>query len=339
METFLIDYRDPLFGIIVLFAIIFIIAISNYWFEVFKKKDDDKNIDNYIRKFEITKADTNYKNIFKDSTLSADNILLIAFSYEKIGEFEKAINLLLFSLQKDIKKEQKQHILYSLGKLYFKAGFLQKAQESFISSLKLSPRDKNSLKYLSVVYEKQFKLDEVCDILSAREELSEDVLEEICYIQSLKILQNSNLNDEKKADKLITLSKNSITIQRLCFEFLVANNLLHTIENDTFNFENLTDLIWQLDKTFFNSNLLKNQTIQSIALAKGFIKQDIKESNLFELNLLAILNATTIKHNATLDFEYLCCECKQVLPIEFSRCPHCQSINSLKINLLLSKEH
>ena len=40
--------------------------------------------------------------------------------------------------------------------------------------------------------------------------------------------------------------------------------------------------------------------------------------------------------NATLNFEYLCTECKQIFPIHFYRCPHCQSIDTVNIQISLA---
>jgi lipopolysaccharide biosynthesis regulator YciM len=335
MEHFFLDYHDPLFGLIVFFLIIFIISVSSYWFGVFKKNEDKKNIDDFIKKFEISKEDSNYKKIFENTSLTVDNIILISISYEKIGDFEKAINLLLFALQKDNKKEEKQHILYLLGKLYFKAGFMQKASESFISSLKLSPRDRNSLRYLTVIYEKQFNFSKATDVLSAREELDEDVKQEVEYLRCLETVYDKALSNEEKKQILTKKCKKHISNQRLVFEFLSKNNLLdETVCLECFDFENLLDLVWSQDEVFFSKHLIsKNETIKSVAIAKGFFNEPLSKNANFELQVVHTLHLANFK-NITLSFEYICKECKHLLPIPFNRCPHCQSINSLQVETL-----
>jgi len=39
MDSFYIGYRDPLFGIIALFLLVFIISFANYWWGVYKDKN------------------------------------------------------------------------------------------------------------------------------------------------------------------------------------------------------------------------------------------------------------------------------------------------------------
>jgi len=53
VDNFFIAYRDPFFGIIILCAIVFVISFANYWWGVFKNKDEKQSIEKFVKKFEI----------------------------------------------------------------------------------------------------------------------------------------------------------------------------------------------------------------------------------------------------------------------------------------------
>ncbi|MCD8543520.1 MAG: hypothetical protein LRY52_01260 [Sulfurospirillum cavolei] len=43
MDNFFIAYRDPLFGVIILCAIVFVISFANYWWGVLKQRRETKH--------------------------------------------------------------------------------------------------------------------------------------------------------------------------------------------------------------------------------------------------------------------------------------------------------
>ncbi len=53
MDIFFVEYRDPLFGIIILFGAIFVIAFANYSWGIFKAKGEEHSIEKFIKKFEV----------------------------------------------------------------------------------------------------------------------------------------------------------------------------------------------------------------------------------------------------------------------------------------------
>ena len=48
MNTFFIEFRDPLFSVIIFFAIIFIITFFSYWWGRYRRKEDSRHLDKFF---------------------------------------------------------------------------------------------------------------------------------------------------------------------------------------------------------------------------------------------------------------------------------------------------
>ena len=119
MDNFFIAYRDPLFGIIILCAIIFVISFANYWWGVFKNKEEKQSIEKFVKKFEIVTDESEYKKLLEDATIPLESLALLAHAYGKSGDYEKAINIYLVALKRVKGRDEKQYLLSALGKIYF----------------------------------------------------------------------------------------------------------------------------------------------------------------------------------------------------------------------------
>ena len=54
MENFFVEYRDPIFGLIVLISIILLVAVLSYLWGIFSKNNEQENIEKFIKKFDIS---------------------------------------------------------------------------------------------------------------------------------------------------------------------------------------------------------------------------------------------------------------------------------------------
>lgn len=336
MGDFFPDYRDPMFSIIVLFAIIFIISFANYWWGAFKSKEEKQSIKRFIKRFEIANDKETYSALLKDFKLSTESLGLLAYSYVKSGDFETAIEIYLVALKQVKTRAKKIYILSQLGYAYFKAGFLKRSAEIFLESLRISPRDRTALKYLTVCFEQLKEYDNALDTLDSLEELGVDAKQQKTFIKAKQILQDCTISDDKKTARLLELQKGFSLIQRLLVEYYQKNSIPVTktmLAN--FNAKLLFDLLW-----FMDSDNLPVQGIlfEDIARAKGLIKET-KKSEIFELEILQELQKNGYQ-NANLTFEFTCKECKQTFPIHFYRCPNCYTLGSVAIQpILISKAH
>ncbi len=336
MDNFYIGYRDPLFGIIIFFLLIFIVSFVNYWWSVYKNKNEESNIQKFIDKFRIDEGKNEYKIIFEDKNLTLESIILLAKSYKRIGEYEKSIGIYLYALQKYTKRAQKQQILFLLGKVYLKAGFIERAREVFIESLKISPRHEESLKYLTITYDILKRYDKALEVLDALEELGSEVEKERTYLKALYI-STKDLSYKEKEKLLFELSTLKST-QRIYIEFLLKNGQKIYFEKiKDFDFINIFDILWRLDTAFFDMKFAKTHPLLSDILSARGVFYKEEESNIFELDVLKMLQKEEYKR-ADLSFEYFCTHCKNSYPFYFWRCPNCHSIDMLKILPKLTKK-
>jgi len=319
-----------MFGIIILFAVIFIISFANYWWGVFKSKEEKDSIEKFVKKFEIISDEKEYKKLLQDSNIPIESLVLLADAYGKSGDYEKSINIYLVALKRVKGKDKKEYILSSLGKTYFKAGFLRRGADIFLESLRLHPRNEESLKYLTVVYERLKEYDKAIEVLDALEELGAVVKRQKLYIECLQISEDSKINNAKKQEKLREISKKEKFLQRKYFEFMQQNRLDISKELDNFDFKNFTDLLWFSDEKWLDLSKFSKQIPKQIAMAKGLVDFEEIKDGIFAFNVLGALRKEgSVK--ADLSFHYMCSECKNVYPLYFYRCPNCLSIGNAKI--------
>lgn len=338
MDNFFIAYRDPLFGIIILFAIVFVISFSNYWWGVFKSKEEKQSIDKFVKKFEIVTDENEYKKLLDDASIPLESLALLAHAYAKSGDYEKAINIYLVTLKRVKGKDEKQYLLSTLGKTYFKAGFLRRSSEVFLESLHLHPRNEESLKYLTVAYEQLQEYARAEEVLDALEELGAVVNIQRTYLKALATLKDNTLKESQKIENFLELCEKAPFLKRKLFEYMHESGIkIEPSFFETLPYHQMMDILWYVDEGAYDILTCKAPLVQQIAMAKGLTPYHALENEApFALDVLGKLQSVGYT-KATLGFEYLCSECKQIFPIHFYRCPHCQSINTVTIQTTLTK--
>ena len=79
-----------------------------------------------------------YIHLYKTYNLPFDSIILLASTFLKQGNYNKAISVYLALLNVVENKVQKEELLELLGSTYFKGGFLQRSKDIFLKILKFS---------------------------------------------------------------------------------------------------------------------------------------------------------------------------------------------------------
>ncbi len=337
MDLLSLDYRDPIYGVIILFALIFIISTASYWWGIFKHKEDETNIKKFVNKFDQYHSFDDYKMLIRKKDLPTESAILMALTYEKSGEYEKAIEIYLSILKNMVGPKKRKDVLTLLGKTYYKAGFLQKSREILLTSLRLYPKNEEALTYLSVIYETLREYDKALQVLDTLEEFGSDTGQKKLYFKTLSILHDKNLKAEKKISALKKLGLENKIIQRKLFEFLKSNNLpFDKAILQAYDFKNIMDLLWVTRVERFDLDFVKEQPLLAeIFTAKGDILE-ANESDIFELNALIKLRLQE-DESADMSFSYMCSNCKNVFPLYFYRCPKCQQIDTAEIETNLIK--
>jgi uncharacterized protein YbaR (Trm112 family) len=97
------------------------------------------------------------------------------------------------------------------------------------------------------------------------------------------------------------------------------------------------DLLWYIEFNDIDFNIVEKYPIlQEIYTAKGYINT-AKQSDIFELAVLISTKKSTLKVDASLNFEFICTSCKNIHPIYESRCPHCHNILTFNTEPKLAK--
>ncbi len=340
MDSLFLEYRDPLFGIIVFFALIFFISFLTYSFSAYKEKRARRDYRKLLKRFEIGKLkEEDYVHLYKTYNLPFDSIILLASTFVQKGNYNKAISVYLTLLEHVTDRVKKEELLELLGSTYFKGGFLQRSREIFLRILKFSPRNTKALKHLLIINEKLKEYKNANDIIDCLEELDVDIKKDKIFIETLTIINNPIESYEKKSEKLYDTFKENPLIQRLVAGFyLQYNKDFFWKHADEFDFEKFVDLMWYLnfDDIDFDK-VSENKFLNEMYNAKGYLKT-LNHSDDFVFDILIALNAHEHKIPATINFEFICSSCKHLHPIFDTRCPHCHNLLTFNVKYNLTKD-
>ena len=215
MDFFFVEYRDPMFGLLVLVALVLVVAVLHYAWRTLSSKSQKKGLEGFIKKFDI--ADE-HKDLLRASSLSLENLHFLAGIFTKSGEFEKAIQIYLIALEKIKDKGEQEAIFYDLAEVYFRAGFLQRSVEVLLNALNLRPRNEKALKLLKIVYLRLKRYDEVLQSLDALFELGCEVSKEREFINVIALKNGAQSGalgekilsvDDKRSQNLALNAQNS----------------------------------------------------------------------------------------------------------------------------------
>lgn len=335
MNTFFIEFRDPLFSIIIFFTIIFMITFFSYWWSRYKRKENSKYLDRFLQQFHTLPSKEELTLLISGGELSEKSWLLLASSYSKNGDYEKSIDI--YNEMLKVGSSNIKETMFLLGKTYFKAGFLERSKQIFLEILKANPRTPQALHYLLLVYEYIRDYKSALEVLEPLDELGEDVTKERIYLEALSLLSQNRLSNEEKVEALIELYDSSHELTALVFEYLFrVNPMLAWKHFDNSKSELLSDVFWQLDSKELNLDIIsKNGFLRELYSARGDINL-ATSSSIFEFDVLIKLDK---KANATLTFEYICDNCKVAYPFVFHRCSSCHAIGTAKVEWTLNRDH
>ena len=339
MDNIILEYRDPLFGIILLVALIFLISFVTYSFSIYKERLAREDYRKLSLRFELGKLkEEDYVHLYKTYNLPFDSILLLASSFLHKGDYNKAISVYLTLLEHVNDRVKKEELLELLGTTYFKGGFLQRSKEIFLRILKFSSRNKNALTHLLLVYEKLKDFHKAKEITTCLEELNKDMSIDKIYLDSLIILNDSILSYEKRTELLYEIFKENKIIERIFASFLIQFNKPFFWDHvNEFDCSKYIDVMWYLDFDDINfDKVVENQFLLELYNAKGYLNT-LEHSNDFDFDILILINKHEHKIKASLDFEFICSSCKHSHPIFDTRCPHCHNILTLDVKHRLTK--
>ena len=336
MNIFFLEFRDPLFSVIIFFALVFIITFLSYWWGRYRRREDYKHLDRFLKQFRSPPSQKELQVLIGKGELSEKSWLLLAHSYSKSGDYEKSIEIYNEVLKSSIKHNYRD-TMFLLGQTYFKAGFLERAKQIFLEILKNNPRTPQALSALLLVYEHMRDYAAALEVLEPLSELNRDVTLDCNYLKVLNLLNDVKLAPQEKATELLKVYQSSSQLAYTVFEYLFRVDAKLAWKNfDSSRCEQLTDILWQLDKKDLDLDIIThNGYLRELYTARGDMKLATR-SDIFEFDILINLNSNS---NATLSFEYVCDSCKQVYPFAFGRCSCCHTIDKSRVEISLVKDY
>lgn len=332
MDLYFLEYRDPLFGIIIFFILLFVIAFFSYWYNKFKKKEHHKHLDNFLKQFQTSKVDKNIEPNLAE--FSEKSWLLLADAFVRNGDYARATEIYsqLIKSSNDSKE-----IMFLLGKTLFMAGFIERAKKTFLEILKDTPRTPQALNYLMLIYEQLRDYKSALEILEPLRLLKSDISAQEAYLNTHILLSEPKLDREQKIQKLLELHKKTHKMNHDIFEYLFRVSPEIAWQNiDISRVANIVDILWSLELKDLNFDIImKSSYLVELYSAKKYIDK-AKSSAVFEFDVLINSNESS---SATLGFEFVCGECGYKQPFSFARCPSCHALESMSIELLIVKDY
>jgi len=338
LNNLYIETRDPLFGIIVFFALIFVITFFSYWWGRYKARDDTKYLDRFVKDLNTVPSDDAMKKIIYEGNIPSQSWLILAQSYIQQGDYEKAVEIYQSTLEVEKDTRQQQHTAILLGQAYFKAGFLERSKEVFLKILKHAPRTPRALYALLLVYDRLKAYPKALEVLEPLQELNETITNEKRYLECAYLLQRHDVTPEEKNHKLLNIYTQSGSLCYMIFDHLFrADSALAWQHLNHSDYTRISDILWQLPAEKYSmAHIDSDAYLRELFTAKGSL--DLTHSSpVFELDILIKLYHSN-NTGATLQFEYLCQKCKHAFPFSFHRCPNCYDIDTIMPQMLLTKD-
>ncbi len=337
MEGLFIEYKDPLFGIILFFALIFIITFFSYWWGRYKSKEDEKSLDKFVKNFHALPTGKELEEILHATSLSLKSLHLLATNYIQNGDYEKSIEIYSSLLERKSSAEERKETMFLLGQTYLKAGFLERSKELFLEILSRYPRTPSALQFLLIIYEKMRDFEKAKEILEPLDEMDLEIAKDAMYLSLISTQYNQKIHSQEKVEKIIKWYEENHQLGYMIFEYLFKQAPeLAWKHLDQSLCERISDILWTLESHQLDLDIISsNAYLRELYSAKGFVKS-ADSSSIFELDVLIHLHAQGYD-GADLQFEYLCNGCKQVFPFSFHRCPNCLGIDTVQSEMLLTK--
>ena len=336
MDVLLIDYRDPLFAILLIAGMVFIIAFASYWWGVYVKSRKSRRLQRFLKRFDTLGVKKSLESMPYTPEIVRP-LVLLAHAYEKSGEYNNAVEMGLYLLEHIEDETTIYEIMELVGTTYMHAGFLERARSTFLQILKSNPRNKRVLNNLMVVYERLHDFKKAKEVIEPLEALGVDVNDLKVYLQLKIILTDTGLDHEKRKEKVISLYEKEKKFDRIVFEYLLKNEPTRAWNMvQEANIDRMIDIFWYLPASFMDYDKIKQSPkLCAIYGARG----DIDPSppvGWFLIDMLNHLKKTGFD-DATLQFAYLCKDCKQQFPLPFERCPRCMALDSVVVEREITK--
>jgi tetratricopeptide (TPR) repeat protein len=337
METILPTYKDPLFSILIIFFLAFIVAAVSYGWSLYKQQKEEGHLLKFLEKFDTSECVLETENMpFEIHMLKP--LSLLAKAFENAGEYQKAINIYLYLIKYIAPTQGELELLERLANTYLHAGFLERALTLYKEILRRSPRNKTVLKELGIVYERMHQFEKAREIIEPLQILGEETKDLEVFLDFSALKYHKTLSIEEKIQSLTKILQHHPILYREAFSLMLQLDTYKAWQLlDVERIDEILDILWFLPNSQLDFDIISNhKTLRTLYYAKGYLEKVHLESGHFNIDILAITRYHGF-YEAELHFSYLCSHCKQSFPVSFHRCPNCMSLYTLKMEEHIAK--
>jgi len=339
LQGLFLEYKDPLFGIIIFVSLIFIITLATYLWNLYTQRYRNEHIENFVNNFKTTDKPQTIEKLLEHKDLPVDALLLLAQTYFKTSQYEICIEISVEILKRP-KSNIQSKVLLLLAQSYYKAGFYKRSETALIELLRYNTYEPEALEYLVVIYERLQRFRDAIDALNALKEMNGiGVDQAIAYIRVIQIIRDTKLSTEEQSQQLIAAFTKEPSMLRPVFMHLFRSQPKVAWQHfDAKDYKAIIDILWNLPETSLDLDIIRDhKSLQALYFAKGHYQESAK-SDVFEVNVLNTLLENN-KEIATLEFSYQCTQCKEATPLMSHRCPHCLSLLTLDVQINVVQKH
>lgn len=333
-------YRNPIFGILALLAIILLIASIDSIKKNLNRKKRREFLNNISKNFENTDLNQSIKTFMDYDNNQISSLMLIAKTYSQAGNNDEAIAIYKTLNEYSSNTKQKIEILESLGECYYNAGFLERSKEIFEEILRIYPHNISILQHYIRTCEKLRQYDLALEAIECLETILKHDNAKECsnikhtknYLKTMIIINNHTLTLIEQQEKLLEIYDLDSTLHSVILRHLRIYNtgIFWQKILDLHDPYPYIDILWLFQKHEIPFDYIKEDSkLANIYRAKGYIKNYIQIDN-FALESLQLLNIySNIKGD--LEFTYRCKICGATSPFYAYNCPSCNESSTIKL--------
>ena len=335
MNSFLPSYHDPIFSIILIVLIAIAVALVTHGWNLYRREKLQRHLYSFLERFDTASCSLEEENVPYEEGM-AKPLLLLARAFEQSGTYNKTISILLYL----IRHSRDDELLIYLGRVYLRAGFLQRAEDIFLEIIARHPRRTDVLYQLELLYEKLQEYDKAREAVEALRAQGEETALLEANLRYQEIRSDRELSAPEKGEALEALLEENASLYRPILRELFRLETDRAWRRvDTGRIPELLDILWFLPPAQLQLDIIsKNLMLQAVYYGRGDLKEPPTERvGVFALDMLCAARKSGFGEG-DLHFAYLCSECKQSFPVSFVRCPGCMALNSVKVEERLAPQ-
>jgi lipopolysaccharide biosynthesis regulator YciM len=339
LQGLFLEYKDPLFGIIIFVSLIFIVTLASFLWNLYSQRYRNEHVESFVNNFKTTDKPQTIEKLLEQKELPVDALFLLAQTYFKASQYEICIEISIDILKRP-KSNLQSKVLLLLAQSYYKAGFYKRSETALIELLRYNTYEPKALAYLVVIYERLQRFRDAIDALNALKEMDASGVDQaIAYIRVIQIIRDTKLSKDDQAKQLIEAFHKEPSMLRPVFMHLFRSQPKVAWQHfDVTHYEEILDILWNLPEASLDLDIIaQHKNLQALYFAKGYHQLSAK-SDVFEVNVVNTLLEND-KEIATLEFSYQCSECKEATPLMSHRCPHCLSLLTLDVQISVVQKH